>query len=409
MRPITSALLAAACAAASLAPVPAAAGTACRARVERAAGGTWTAHPVDDLRGAPFTWRMTADEDDPRLVVVADYEGILVTRDGGCTWGRGAEYADFLAPFSGSVVDAVIAGSGRDRSLHVLVAPWSAFVPNGPAKLLSSFDDGATWSVVDAPPTAGPAAFSSLSLTASPSAPGDVYLLAGHGPATAVYARSGDGEWQRQSLSVASPDPGSCAPCPARPLRSLHADPSNGDLWGPAFGLSEAADALAHSADGGASWGYRPVPALSGGVSLADVGPRSIVLAGDFREYAVSRDGGRSWAVGKYPKLTSSTGTSVDVFEIAHFDEGRATALLPGSGSAAGWSGNVLVFDGRRWTNAAPPGFAGYSRTTPDGDDLSFAALASSAGPLLALSSRGELMTFRPLRGQRPRILPPPS
>lgn len=388
VRSTIAVLLAAGCLAATAPAV--AARPPCPTRTERVAAGTWEARPVDGISGVRFTWRMAADETDPRLVVVADYDGILVTRDGGCTWTRSIEYADALTPFEGSAIDAVVAGGGADRSLHVLVAPWTAFVPNGPAKIFSSFDDGATWTVSDAPLTAGPAAFSALSLAASPDVPGRVYLLSNAAAGT-VYVRDGEGEWQRQSVAACATG----AACPARSLRALDGGSASEELWGSAFGATDSDEALAHSGDGGATWDYRSVPALAGGVSLMDVGPAAVVLVSDFWEYALSRDGGRSWAVGKYPKIGSSTSTSVDVFEIAHFSRGRAVAILPGNGPVSGWAGNVLAFDGRRWANAAPPAFAGHNRTDDDGDPLSFAALASTGGTLLALSSRGELMAFR--------------
>lgn len=393
-----NALIAAFLAVPAVAAPDAAARPACAHTIARVAGGTWDARPVDDLRGARFTWRITGDGRDPRLVVVADSEGILVTRDGGCTWERGVEYADALAPFAGNAIDAAVAGTGGERSLHVLVAPWAAFVPNGPAKLFSSFDDGATWTVADVPLGAGPAAVSALTLAASPAVPGRVYLLANQSAASSVYAGNGEDEWSWRSVGASSPDDPPCAagePCPSRSLRTLDADPRGRGLWGSTFTAMPGDEVLAQSSDDAVTWEYRPIPPLNGGVSAIDAAPGSILLAGDFWEYALSRDGGESWAVGSYPKVASSTSISTNVFEMAHFDRDRAAAIVPGDGPVSGWAGNVLVFDGRRWTNAAPPGFTGYARTDAEGNRLSFAGLVGTDGPLLALSSTGELMAFR--------------
>lgn len=353
--------------------------------------------PLDGLDSA---WVLAADERDPRLVVVGDGSGILVTLDAGCTWERSVDYAEHLAPLVGRPLDAVVAGTARDRSLHVLVAPWQAFVPGLPPRLFSSYDDGATWTVVDLPAPAGSAGFASFSLTSSAGSPGRVYVLADHGAAGVLYAGSGTGEWQWRSLALPSA-PESCVPdsaCLSRPLRELQADPAEkGELWAlSSRGSADSEGTLAFSSDEGAAWRSQALPSLTGGPALLEVSARgAVVLLSDFWEYAVSRDGGRSWAVGDYPKLTSSTSTSAGVFELADFDEGRAIAALPGAGPESGWAGNVLVFDGRRWTEATPRGFEGYDRTDARGDRLAFTALAGSDDTLLALSSTGHLMSFR--------------
>lgn len=385
-------------------PAAAVARRACSSKAEQVVAGTWTSRPVDGIRGGRWTWRMAADEGDPRLVVVADSKGVLVTHDGGCTWDRAARYTDFLAPFEGMPIDAVVAGSGRDRSLHVLVAPWTAFVPSGPTKLLSSFDDGATWTSVDAPAAAGPASFSLLSLTASPATPEVVYLLASHpGVTGGVWAGSGRDGWRWQSATLFAMSPGTCLPettCLSRSLAELAADPRGDALWALTRPTIDAGEAVGHSADGGATWRHREVPPLIGGVSLLLVSPArrdaTVAVLGDFWEYAISKNGGRSWAAGELPKITSSDRTATSVFEAAHYDRGRRLAAIVGDGPMSGWAGNLLTFDGRRWTEATPPGFAGYAATDADGNDLSLVALASTKGPLLALSSRGELMSLTP-------------
>ena len=391
--------------------LPSAAGHAtprppCPTRVERVAGGSWEARPVQGIGAVAAVRDLAADQRDPRVVVVADSEGVLVTKDGGCTWRRAAEYTDFVAPLLGDPIDVAVAGSGPDRSFHVLVARWEGGVPNGPAKLLSSYDDGATWTAIDAPAAAGPASFVSLSLTASPADPGVVYLLVRHSGATgAVYAGDGRGGWRWQSATVYSAAPGTCVPgatCLTRLVDSLHADPNKkGVLWGfsGAGAAPDSVETLGYSPDGGVSWRHRPVPTFSTGVSLVDVAPApggaSVMLLGDFWEYAVSKDEGRSWAVGEIPQVVSADGTSAGVFDVAHFHRGRAAATVLGQGPRSGWAGNVLVFDGTRWLDASPPGFAGYDRTDAEGNPRSFVALASTDGPLFALSAAGELMAYR--------------
>jgi hypothetical protein len=227
-----------------------------------------------------------------------------------------------------------------------------------------------------------------------------VFLLSAHPGATGVlYAGSGRDEWRWQTVSLfANAASGTCVDgvtCVSRGVATIESDPGRrGVLWGLSYGDS-GGQALARSADEGVTWEARDVPALTGDVSVVDVARRSITVVGDFWEYAVSRDGGRSWAVGDFPKLASSEWTSTGVFDVAHFDRGSATAALPGDGPASAWAGNVFVFDGRRWTDATPPGFAGYAPTDAQGDPLSLTALTSTEGPLLALSSRGELTAFR--------------
>lgn len=331
---------------------------------------------------------MAADERDPKSVVVADHEGVLVTRDGGCTWRRAVRYADFTTG-PGIPLDAAVAGTGATRSLHVLLSSSPGYeIP----KLLSSFDDGATWEAVDVPPVAA----LQPSIEAGPSTPGVVYLLSRHAGATgAIYAGSGRDDWRWQSVTAGHADAawGACidaVTCASPPLAAMAADPRRGGgVWG------HQTQGVLRSADEGATWVSYDVPELTGDIDLMDVGPRHVMILSDFWEFAVSRDGGRTWSVGDFPKLTSADWESVGVFDVAHFDRGRAVAALPGDGPSSPWAGNVQVFDGRRWRDAAPPGSAGYEPTDEDGNPLALTALTSTDGPLLALSSRGELMTFR--------------
>src|SRR5688500_10461934 len=134
----------------------------CATRVERTAAGQWSARQVEGINGAG---RLVADGSDPRFVAIADYEGILVSLDAGCSWEREAQYADFVAPSYATPIDAVVAGSGRNRSLHVLIGRWLG-VETEPT-VLSSFDDGRSWTAVPAPIGTGPHEWTSVSLTAS--------------------------------------------------------------------------------------------------------------------------------------------------------------------------------------------------------------------------------------------------
>ena len=372
----------------------------CRARVERVEGGSWQTRRVEDLRGTPQTWRLTADEGDPRFVAIADNEGVLVTSDGGCTWKRSVEYAEFVLPEIADPLGAVLAGSGRDRSLHVLISAWMGAEME--PTLLSSFDDGATWTASPAP--AGPYGWMSYALTASPSSPGVVYLLARHvSAAGGVYSRRGNGEWRRRVV-MAHGAPESCdlgATCLSRTIDVLVTDPAARDvLWAFAGAPPDAHDStLGRSADGGGAWTHAVAPEVSPGAPLVDVvsgrGETSVTLVGDRGRFATTRDEGRSWAVARIPELLPERATSSQPFAVAHFDRGNKTAVVLGSGPYSGWAGNVLAFDGRRWSDVSPAAFSGYGRADAEGNPLTFAALASTEGPLLALTSTGELMSLR--------------
>lgn len=368
-----------------LAAAPAGSSAAsCPTTVTRVKPGRWQSRPVEGIEGASFTWDVAADEEDPRLVVVTDAAGILVTRDAGCTWTRTASFEDFV-PTSAVVTEGVaVAGTGRARSLHVLVRPTSG----EPRVLLSSTDDGRTWAAGDLPP---PAALPVLGTVALAGGPGDerLYLLVDAGAGVSNLFASSGGEWSWKSIATPAAVPSNCAPdgpCTTAPLWKIHA--SGDELW--ALGATEATGetGLRRSRDAGASWADLAVPDLLQYAVLFDVAGDAVLLLGGFSEFAYSSDGGESWGVGKLPKLVSSTWTSAGVFDVAHFDRGRAFATVLGGSKTSEWAGNVLVFDGRKWADASPPCFAGYDR--PD----SFAALASTSGGLLALSSRGELMKF---------------
>lgn len=373
------------------ASAPVAAARPCPASVARTAGGSWETRPPGGFRGNAWVWRLAADHRDPRFVVVADSEGIVVTRDGGCSWRRAAEFADYVTPFVAPPIDAVVAGSGRDRSAHVLIGRVAG-AEAGPT-LLSSYDDGATWTVTAAPVAAGPSGGTVYSLTSGPASPGTVYLLARNATATgAVYVlREGD-EWRRQSTTAyAAPESCVAGTCVARTIDVLQADPARPEvLWAYAGPSLDPSWTLGRSSDAGRTWAHVSAPDPVTGRPLLDVAPTgTITMIGAFSRYAMSDDGGRTWAVGRMPEVVSGDSTNVEAFEIAHFDRGRAVATVLGEGPGSGWAGNVLVFDGSRWRHASPPGFSGYDR------GVSFAALASTDGPLLALTSRGELMSFR--------------
>ncbi|HEX2058307.1 MAG TPA: sialidase family protein [Actinomycetota bacterium] len=373
---------------------PADAAPSCAPVVERVAGGTWETRPVAGLEGAGWTFEMAADEEDPRLLVVSDTVGVLVSRDGGCRWKRTLVYGDVFPPGRG--VDVEVVGSGAERSLHVLL---DSTVEAGYA-LVSSFDDGRTWNVRDLPPLT---AVASVDLVASP-ASRTLFVFARTEAGTGtVYAgaESGDG-WRWSTVTQGSLAGSACAPggpCTAPTLQALSADPAqDGTLWG--FGWPQGLGhvALVRSADQGASWEEVAAPEVAETTALFDAAPgrhASLMLLGVYDDFAVSRDGGRSWAVGQLPRLVEEGSTSRRAFELAHFDRGSAFAIVLGQTDSSAWAGNLLVFDDRGWTNVSPPDLIGYDRTDEEGRRLTFVELASSRGSLLALTSAGELMTFR--------------
>lgn len=380
-------------------PAPAASPKPCPVRVERAGGGTWEARRVEGLSEGPAGWRMAADESDPALVVIADYSGILVTRDGGCTWERRVEYAELLAPFTTRPLDAGVAGGGRTRSLHVLVDPWLVTGFEGPNKLLSSFDDGRTWTVGDLPAAAGRHRVSSLSLTTSPRSPNVVYLLAHHAGGSTLFVGDGRDEWRWQSAAAFGAPATACGAgdtCVSRLVDVVHADPAeDAVLWGFMQSGPGQEPAFIRSEDRGRSWEGNVAPDVGQARPLLDVssGGRAVLL-GDFSAYAMSDDGGRSWAVGRLPDVRSDEGSPTSVFDLAHFGGGRSFATVFGTGPSSRWAGDLVVFDGRRWRSASPRGFG--SSGGADGEEPpAFADLTGTDGPLLALTSRGELMSFR--------------
>lgn len=371
-------------------PSPAA---ACPSKATRVESGSWQARSVAGIDGAPFTWDMTADENDPRFVVVTDRLGVLVTTDGGCSWDRALTIEDVVPGSPIAVEDLVVAGTGPRRAAHVLFRPTSG----EPRTLVSSYDDGETWEAEELPAQATAPALGTAALAAA--AHDDaLYLLADAGAGIAsVFVRGDrDASWRWTALSTPALPGGECAPdgpCTTVPLWKIHAGPTRAnELW--ALGAAEATGetGLRHSRDGGTSWDDLAVPDLLQHAVLFDVAPRPeanrVLLLGGLSEFAFSSDAGRSWQVGRLPKLVSSTWTSAGVFDVAHFDRGRSFATVLGNDNRSPWAGKVLVFDGRKWADASPPGFAGYDRPH------TFAALASTSGRLLGLSSRGELMSF---------------
>jgi photosystem II stability/assembly factor-like uncharacterized protein len=380
-------------------PSTAASPGACRARVERVPAGTWSSRPVGGIEGGSFAWKMAVDETDPRLVAVADYRGILVSRDGGCRWTRSLLFGDVAPPVTLSPVDVEVV-EGRERIVHVLVEP----LPQGVLKLLSSDDDGRTWAAADLPPETGTASLESASVTSSPQS-ATTYLLtvhrSGHG---GVFGAAGEGSWERRAVTTSATSSGMCVQvCLAPPLRHLLADPVEAErLWGLTSGTPDADEQLVTSPDGGASWSNVAAPELIFGPQLMDVtaagGDVTILVLGDFWEFALSRNGGRSWEVGKFPKLASGPSTSTGSFDLAHLERGKAFATLLGDTPSSAWAGNLLLFDGRAWENASPPAFAGYDRADEDGDALRFNELTGTRDSFVMLTSQGRLATFRPNR-----------
>ncbi len=364
------------------------------------AKGTWETRPVTGIEGVWFNFEMAADEKDPRLVVVTDTVGILVSRDGGCRWTRSLLYEDLFPAFAPITEDVEVAGTGADRSLHALVYP----TPAGDLKLVSSFDDGRTWTIDEVPAPAALRTLASVELATAETAPASYLLARALVGASTLFTRSaGDGEWRWTSVGRAPPAAGTClsdGPCVGPRLVQVEADPSRrGTLWGVAEGDSTGQTALWTSQDDGRSWRELAAPAAGAKAALLAIAPRdggsSVMVVDVFDAFALSRDGGRTWTVGELPEEVSGSSTSAGVFDLAYFDEGTAFAAVLGLTDGSPWAGNVLAFDGRRWKNVAPRAFAGYDRTDEEGRRLTFVELTSTRGPLIALSSTGDLMTYR--------------
>lgn len=373
------------------ASAPVEAARRCPTTVERVAGGTWERRPEQQFRGDVNSWHLATDHHDPGFAVVADSEGVVVTRDGGCSWRRSGKYSDLVAPLPAVPIDAVVAGSGSERSLHVLIGHWM-WAETGPT-LLSSYDDGATWVATEAPPPAGPYNFVSYSLIASPTSQDAVYLLVRYpSVAGAIYSFSRGGGWRHRSTTAyAAPESCVSGTCVTRAIEVLEADPGRREtLWAFATGQSPGTDwTLGRSSDAGQTFEHTPAPDLLTGLPLVDVAPTgTITMIGNQSTYAMSNDGGRTWAVARLPEVVSGDSTNFDAFDVAHFDRGRAVATVLGEGPGSGWAGNVMAFDGRRWRDVSPRELAGYDR------GVTFVALASTDGPLLVLTSRGELASF---------------
>lgn len=375
---------------------PGRAASPCAAETEPVAGGTWTTRAVAGIEGAGGSFDLAVDERDPRLVVVTDAAGVLVSRDGGCGWRRSLTYAEWFPTGGVDAKDVEVAGSGAGRSLHVLIA-----TPGGGLQLASSSDDGVTWSVGDLPAPASHGVVASVDLVASPAAPALLVFARTAMGAGAIYARTpGDGAWRWDVVTQGSPAPGTCVgggPCTAPTLDAVVADPASDEtLWALGRPAGIGAVALVRSTSRGA-WDEVPSPA-GATAALVDVAPGDdarVMVVGIYDDFAVSRDGGRSWGVGRLPRLVDGSTTSRGAFDLVHFDRGRAFATVVGQTEVSGWAGNVLVFDGHRWADVSPAAFAGYDRTDGDGDHLAFVELAAARGPLMALTSTGKLMTFR--------------
>ncbi|HEV2755736.1 MAG TPA: hypothetical protein VG318_08175 [Actinomycetota bacterium] len=386
--------------AALAAPAGAAPEPRCTRSVERVEHGTWTTTPVDGIEGAYPGWRMAADPHDPRLVVVADSAGVLVTRDGGCRWTRGVLYDDVAPEWSLLPAGAAVARGPRGRTLHVLaldVATRRAF-------LLSSDDDGRAWSVTEPPLEATGGSPAAAALAAEPSRSGRLYLHLQHRTTSGALLATDDSgaTWEWSALTTFGGPSGICAapaPCTAPPLLQAEAAGA-GAVWGVAAASDGEARRLVRSGDAGVSWEDVRAPVMTGGPSHIDVVPGgvpTVLLLGDRGDFAVSRDGGASWEVGKLRELSEGGQISSETHDAAHLAGGRAFAALAGTGPGP-WSGNVMLFDGREWENVAPEAYAGFDRKDGEGRPLFFTELTGSRGSFAMLSSRGLLATFRPGR-----------
>ena len=387
--------------AALAAPAQAAPDPGCARSVDRVERGTWTTTPVGGIEGGYPGWRMAVDPVDPRLVLVADSTGVLVSGDGGCRWRRAVTFDDVAPEWSLRAEDAEIARGPGGRSLHVLTLGAG----NARVVLLSSEDDGRTWSLTEPPAEATGAAPAKVKLAADPSGSGPLYLHVQHNTTTGAVLASDDSgvTWRWTSLTTFGGPAGVCPParaCTGPPL--LQVEAAAGGIWARTAASVNENERIVESRDAGSSWSEVPVPALGGGPALIDVasspaGATAVLLLGSFGEYALSRDGGSSWGVGEVPAVSSGPYTMPSFFDAAHTRGGRAFAALSGDGPGL-WSGNVILFDGREWSNVAPEAYAGFDRKDDDGRPLLFTELAGSRDSFSMLSSRGFLATFRPRR-----------
>jgi photosystem II stability/assembly factor-like uncharacterized protein len=372
----------------------------CDRSVQRVEGGTWTTTPIQGISGAYSGWEMAVDPLDPRLILVADPDGVLVSDDGGCSWTRTVVFDEVAPEWSLRAADAVVARGADGRSLHVL-----AFAAgNARTLVLSSADDGRTWASAELPPDSNGVTPDGGAIT-SASHGGPLYVHLQHRTTTGALLRSDDAgaTWENAALTTLAPS-GICPPghgCTAPPL--LQVEPAAAaSLWGLAAPAPGEPERVVRSADAGTTWEDVEVPRLNGGTTLLDVvaSPRrlpSVLLLGDFGEFALSRDGGASWEAGEFPTLSDGQQQMAASHDVAHTLDGRSFATLSGL-SRGPWSGNVVVFDGREWTNVAPEPYAGFDRRDDDGNPLLFTELAGGRGSFSMLASPGLLATFRPGR-----------
>lgn len=376
---------------------------ACSPRSERVPAGTWSSLPVEGIAGSPGVWRMDAAEDG--LVVVADYLGVLVSRDGGCRWTRRVRFDEIAPERALHAEDVEIVSGPRGGSVYVLAV--SAVTGNW-ASLLSSRDGGRTWSARDLPPEIGAVPLESADLSSREGGPSPLYLFGLHrnGSAVLFSTRDGGATWEWSGLATTGAPAAACAspgPCTVPPLRAVAPDPSGPDrVWGLTAPSAGEGAGLAASSDAGSSWEHVQAPVLLGGPALLDVAPGRprpvVLLLGDFGNFGLSRDEGVSWEVGRFPESVSGPHATQQSFDLGHTSDGRLFASILGRDRGTAWAGNVMLFDGTEWENVSPEAYAGYDREDEAGKPLRFSDLTGLGRGFVMLSSSGELFSFGPRR-----------
>ena len=349
---------------------------------------------------------MDVDEKDVDVAVVADAIGVLVTLDGGCTWSRSTEFEEFTPNSRFRPQDVDVARAGNGRILRVLATPLGD-MPK-PILLLTSGDDGRTWSTTEMPLETAAIPTTAALLEVSRSRPSRLYVLTRHMGGSAGFSSSDDAgatwRWSGAPTPVAPADVCPAAVCSTPRLKTIVPDPDHpARVWGLTSNSLDNPAELLRTDDAGISWKEVATPPLAFGPSLLDVAPMPgggsvVFLLGDHGEFALSRNDGDTWEVGRFPEVAAGPNSTKTSFDLAHASGGSAFATLLGQVPEGSWAGNLMVLSRGDWYNASPDSYAGFDRTDSEGRRVSFSELTGSGDSFVMLSSLGRLAVFRPRR-----------